>query len=88
RDPPTTLSELVGPRAAWMAQAACRGMGSETFFPERGEPLEPAKAICATCPVREPCLEVALGSMDGGAIPGIWGGTSARERRRMRKASA
>jgi WhiB family redox-sensing transcriptional regulator len=87
RDPPNTPTELVGRRPAWEARAACRGMGSEVnFFPDRGESLEPARAICARCPVREPCLELALAPMEGGLVFGIWGGTSARERVRLRKA--
>lgn len=45
------------------------------------EDTEKAKAVCATCPVRPECLAHAL------AWPEryfIWGGTTARERRRMR----
>ncbi len=89
KDPPTTLEALVGPRPAWEGQAASRGMGSDVnFFPERGEPTTAAKAVCSRCPVREPCLALALDGAEGGAIPGIWGGTSALERRKLRRASA
>ncbi len=76
-DPPT-LEELAV-RPAWMTQAACRGMGPETFFPELGDSLDPARAVCATCTVRGPCLDAALSSMEHG----VWAGTSARERVRM-----
>jgi WhiB family transcriptional regulator, redox-sensing transcriptional regulator len=46
---------------AWRQQARCRGADPSTFYPvsDEDEALE-AKAICATCPVREPCLEYAL----------------------------
>ena len=37
-----------------------------------------AKAICATCPVRDPCLEYALRIREP---HGIWGGMSESERR-------
>jgi len=37
-----------------------------------------AKAICATCPVREPCLEYAIRIREP---HGIWGGLSESERR-------
>lgn len=75
------LTELLG-RPAWHAQAACRGMGPDLFFVRRGEPTEPAKAICATCPVIGPCGEA--GEME----VGIWGGASARTRRRERRPAA
>lgn len=68
----------------WQRHAACRGEPTELFFPERGEPTEPARAICAGCPVREPCLQEAL-THDTLADIGIWGGTSARERRDLRR---
>jgi WhiB family transcriptional regulator, redox-sensing transcriptional regulator len=79
------LSELLEAtrRPAWHADAACRGQ-ADLFFPVRGAPTEPAKAICARCPSREPCLAAALGMSDESTI-GIWGGTSARERKRMRR---
>lgn len=63
------------------AQGACRGVNWMTFFPLRGEPTEPAKAICAGCPVREPCLEWAIPNEK----VGIWGGSSERTRRSLRR---
>ncbi len=84
-DPPTTLEELVGPRPAWMAEGACRGMGPDLFFPGQGGDVEAPRAICERCPVLPECLSYAM-SLDG--APGVWGGTSARERERMRRASA
>jgi len=39
---------------------------------------EQAKAICAMCPVREPCLAYALRIREP---HGIWGGMSESERR-------
>jgi hypothetical protein len=46
-----------------------------------------AKDICGRCPVREQCLDFALGTRES---EGIWGGTTGNERRslmnRMRKA--
>jgi WhiB family redox-sensing transcriptional regulator len=79
-------SDRLGPewmdllvRPAWHAQAACRGRGPELFFPPSGEDGVLAKAICARCPVREPCLEAGAREL------GVWGGTSERERRRRRR---
>jgi WhiB family redox-sensing transcriptional regulator len=66
----------------WLARAACRGMDPELFFPDRGESTEPAKAVCAACPVRAECLDYAL---TNGERFGVWGGASERERRALRR---
>jgi WhiB family redox-sensing transcriptional regulator len=83
-DPPT-LEELAV-RPAWQTLAACRGMGPEMFYPERGESAAPARAICAACGVLPECLDFAMASESGAA--GIWAGTSERGRRQLRRASA
>ena len=51
------------------------------FFPGRGETAEPARQICAGCPVRQPCLDYALSH---GITHGIWGGLTERDRRPLR----
>ena len=76
-------------RPTWQDEAECRlpEHSAVSWFPNRGEDPEPARVICAGCPVREPCLEYAV----TGAERGIWGGTNYRERhaiRQQRKASA
>ena len=68
---------------AFMDLGSCRGMDPDIFFPDRGESLAPAKAVCAECIVRDECLEFAL---DQGERFGVWGGTSERERRKLRRA--
>jgi len=65
----------------WQHRGACVGLGPELFFPERGERVDQAIALCATCPVREPCLEWALHHEQAG----IWGATTGQERRAMRR---
>ncbi len=67
---------------AFMDLGSCRGVDPDIFFPDRGESLSPAKAICAECIVRDECLEYAL---DNRERFGVWGGTSERERRRLRR---
>lgn len=63
---------------SWMQKAACRDLGPNLFFPERGEPTTKAKKVCKTCPVTEECLAYGIAERMG-----IWGGTSEAERRRM-----
>lgn len=69
----------------WQARAACADVDPEIFFPERGGSSRAARAVCARCEVRMQCLEYALKNKEQF---GIWGGTSERERRRIRKERA
>lgn len=82
------LLEDLFHRPEWMARGACVGQPIELFFPLRGERTEPAKEICARCPVRAECLEYALGVTDPTGLLGIWGGTSQRRRRQLRTGAA
>lgn len=66
----------------WQDHAACLGTYDERFFPERGASNSEVKAICAGCPVIDECLEHALTKPERF---GIWGGTSERERQKIRK---
>jgi WhiB family transcriptional regulator, redox-sensing transcriptional regulator len=67
--------------AAWRDRAACRGADLKVFFPDRGESAEPARQVCAGCPVRQPCLDYAISHGEG---HGIWGGLTGWERRALR----
>lgn len=40
------------------------------------------RALCCSCPVREECLHEALANPE---LVGMWGGTTADERRKMRR---
>jgi WhiB family redox-sensing transcriptional regulator len=80
----------------WMHQAACRGMGPYPFFgPEiehRGEQarrVAEAKAVCAGCLVRGPCLNYVLAwpAQVGFAAGMTAAERDAERRRRMRRAS-
>ena len=79
---PSPLPEI----SHWTEIAACKGVDPNIFFPELGESVEPAKAICARCTVTAECLEYSFTL--GSPCFGIWGGLSARERRIMRSRSA
>lgn len=74
--------EVRNPSDNWRVRASCNGMDPEIFFPERGDNPNPAKAICANCQVKDECLEDAIANTER---TGIWGGTSERERRRIRR---
>lgn len=76
---PAWLVELAAARQApWRALAACRGMTS-TMFPEheRGHSADyrPALALCAGCPVSEPCRQAGARE-----VHGTWGGTTPADR--------
>lgn len=72
------------PDFSWLLEAACRGTDTSVFFPSRGDNIRLAKArtICATCPVSQQCLDYALSQPF--TLQGVYGGTSERERRRIR----
>lgn len=81
----TVLAEfavLFEGRPEWMDAGACVGLDPDYFHPRRGQPTEPAKLICSQCPVRDDCLEFALAKF---LKVGVWGGTSERERRLIRR---
>jgi WhiB family redox-sensing transcriptional regulator len=72
--------KLTNQKFDWMEEAMCKGL-THMFFPEQGDEnkfVERAKAICATCTVKDDCLEFAL---DNSFIYGIWGGMSSRQRK-------
>jgi WhiB family redox-sensing transcriptional regulator len=72
----------------WRDQAACLDEDPELFFPEQGEwaKARQAKAVCQRCAVRGPCLHDALhGPQATHDETGIFGGTTPRERRGLRR---
>jgi hypothetical protein len=58
----------------------CSRQDPETFFPAPRETSETAVSLCRACDVQGACLAWAL---DTGDCHGVWGGTTARERRAM-----
>jgi WhiB family redox-sensing transcriptional regulator len=76
----------------WPSRSACRTADLSLFFPS-GDDEKPgarvareaqAKAVCRTCPVRRPCLELALRAGDASQF-GIWGGLNEGERIALRR---
>lgn len=65
--------------------AACRTADTDLFYPPVGAPrtCTAALLICASCPqaCRDACLAYAVANNE----PGIWGGTTARQRKEIRR---
>jgi WhiB family redox-sensing transcriptional regulator len=71
----------------------CSGTGDDRWYPDveptgerdRAEYEATARKVCADCPVRAECLDLALRteSRHGVRPHGIWGGTAPWERERM-----
>ena len=72
-------TDLYERRPSWQAEAACRGMETVIFYPERGALATKAKAVCAVCPVSAECTDAGL--MDN---HGVWGGMAQRDRQAHR----
>jgi WhiB family redox-sensing transcriptional regulator len=68
------------PNEHWSTYALCAETDGDEFFPNQGESNAHAKAVCAKCEVKPECLEYALANHP---LPGVWGGTSDHERRKM-----
>lgn len=76
----------------WTDRAACRDADPDLFFPASEDmarravarQVARAKAICASCPVWATCLAWAV---QNGQDHGVWGGLTARERRRLTRGS-
>ena len=71
----------------WRDDAACRDADPDLFFPvgTTGPALrhiDEAKRICRACPAQTQCLAWAL---DHGVTDGVWGATTADERRAIRR---
>jgi WhiB family redox-sensing transcriptional regulator len=64
----------------WKLLGACRGKDLDIFFAEERGSDVIAKYFCARCVVRAQCLDVALENDERG----VWGGTTERERRRIK----
>ena len=65
----------------WREDAACAETDPDAFFPEMGKSAEPAKSVCARCPVVAECLKAAV---EGNEEFGVWGGLTTSERRPLR----
>ena len=71
----------------WMHEAACKGQNPDWFHPpaDRGYLANYALKLCDQCPVKTPCLEYALQFPAYEDISGVYGGTTSRDRQRIRR---
>lgn len=68
----------------WRQEALCAQIGGDLWFPAKGGSNHPAKSVCAQCPVLQECLADVMARTDVVDDYGIRGGTSPKERDRMR----
>ena len=90
RRPTVTRGEVVsiwqrGPcmaiaDVAWRSNGACQGLDAEIFYPENEDHADFALSVCEQCAVRIACLDYALDTREQ---QGVWGGATARDRRKM-----
>jgi WhiB family redox-sensing transcriptional regulator len=68
----------------WRDAAACAKASDVDFFapPENLAESNRARALCASCPVRDECLAFAI---DSNQTEGIWGGMTPQERSKLRR---
>lgn len=63
-------------------EARCRDADPEVFFPDAGGDVNPAKKICADCPVITECFDAAV---TNGERFGVFGDSSENDRRKIKK---
>ncbi len=71
------VSVDIGPD---LTSGLCTTRDPDMMFVSSAKGIERAKALCAACPVQDPCLASVLARGD---MPGVWGGTTREERRSL-----
>ena len=70
---------------SWKADAACADRLDLDWLADT--PSAECEALCAVCPVASQCLAEAL-ARNADCDPGVWGGTTPRERQAIRLGTA
>lgn len=73
----------------WQTSGVCyRKRNTDSFYVERGDSggTGPAREQCATCPAVYECLRYVLDTQSPAQDHGIWGNTSVKQRRSVRRA--
>lgn len=71
-----------GNALAWADRAACAGRDVNEFFTTNKRRIAQIKNVCASCPVRELCLDQALRTEDT-SRHGVFGGLTPAEREQL-----
>lgn len=74
-----TLAQIVEDRQEpWRRHAACAppAITPDVFYVGRGESVDPARELCARCPVATQCAAAGAHEREG-----VWGGITPKERR-------
>ncbi len=79
-----TLEDFLA-RPAWHQRASCKSVGVRTYFANDEGTLELARAVCASCEIRQECYDTAMADKD---LEGVWAGFTAKVRRGIRRGSA
>lgn len=82
--PAGAVLEVVPPPPAWSMRARCIHADPDVFFPELGMSPAAAKQVCSACPVSTECAAFAVEH----DLDGVWGGTTAPERRSRQQPAA
>ena len=80
-----TLLAVAANVPRWQRDAACAEdqPGADWFPDQGGHGIRAAKVVCARCLVQAECLAFALDL--GNELPGVWGGASQLDRKRLHK---
>ncbi|GAA3757667.1 WhiB family redox-sensing transcriptional regulator [Spinactinospora alkalitolerans] len=77
------------PALDWILQGSCGQTDPEAFHPASHNlthsEVQAALAVCQACPVLQRCRDYALARP---WLTGIWGATTAHQRRRLRRTTA
>ena len=79
-DKPKSLQINAIQHTDWQQHAACKG-ATHLMFPKEHKDITyliQARAICAGCPVKDPCLNYAL-TFPAGDMHGVWAGLTPRQ---------
>jgi WhiB family transcriptional regulator, redox-sensing transcriptional regulator len=86
-DGPLTLEDFLH-RPEWHREALCRGEGVAMFVRAPKADYGRLRAVCGACPVRQECLASAFEFGAERFVVGIWGGTTGRSRKGLRRGVA
>lgn len=77
----------TSPAEGWERNGACYETGNTDRFFQEGTLSREVLDLCGGCPARYACLRTAV-NLSEFIDHGVWGGTSARMRRKIRSALA